>query len=61
MIEDQLGHSLIRKTDPALMRPTDERIIVGNIEKLKAATGWKQEIPMEQTIADMLDYWRNHL
>ncbi len=61
MIEDQLGHPLVRKTDPALMRPTDERIIVGNIEKLKAATGWKQEIPMEQTIADMLDYWRNHL
>ena len=61
MIEKAIGHELDRKVDPALIRPTDERIIVGNVNKLKSDTGWKQEIPMEQTIADMLDYWRNHL
>ena len=59
MIEKQIGHKLERKVDPALIRPTDERIIVGNVDKLKADTGWKQEISMEQTIKDMLDYWRN--
>lgn len=59
MIEKQIGHKLERKVDPALMRPTDERIIVGNVDKLKGDTGWKQNIPMEQTIADMLEYWRN--
>lgn len=58
MIEKQIGHELIRKVDSTLIRPTDERIIVGNVEKLKSDTGWRQEIPMEQTIADMLDYWR---
>ena len=58
MIEKQIGHELKRKVDPELIRPTDERIIVGNVDKLKADTGWKQEIPMEQTIADMLEYWR---
>lgn len=61
MIERQIGHELERKVDPALIRPTDERIIVGNVDKLKAATGWKQEIPMERTIADMLNYWREVL
>ena len=61
MIERQIGHELERKVDPALIRPTDERIIVGNVDKLKAATGWKQEIPMEQTIADMMNYWREVL
>lgn len=60
MIEKAIGRELERKVDPALIRPTDERIIVGNVDKLKADTGWKQEIPMEQTIADMLEYWRNH-
>ena len=59
MIEKAIGHELERKVDPALIRPTDERIIVGNVDKLKTDTGWRQEIPMEQTIADMLDYWRN--
>ena len=60
MIEKAIGHELKRNIDPALIRPTDERIIVGNVEKLKADTGWKQEISMEQTISDMLEYWRNH-
>ena len=31
------------------------------IDKIKRDTGWKQIIPMEQTIADMLEYWRINL
>ncbi len=58
MIENQIGHEFIIKIDPMLLRPTDEKIIVGDVSKLKRDTGWKQKIPMEQTIADMLDYWR---
>lgn len=58
MIEKQIGHEFKVNVDPALLRPTDEKIIVGDVTKLKKDTGWKQEIPMEQTIADMLDYWR---
>ncbi|HCJ08359.1 MAG TPA: hypothetical protein DHV96_08365 [Lachnospiraceae bacterium] len=59
MIEEQIHHKLEIKVDSELLRPTDERIIVGDVTKLKRDTGWKQEIPMEQTISDMLDYWRN--
>lgn len=58
MIEEQIGHKLEIKVDPALIRPTDEKIIVGDITKLKKDTGWKQDIKMEQTIKDMLNYWR---
>ena len=61
LIEKQIGHNFIINVDPALIRPTDEKIIVGDIEKIKNDTGWKQEIPMEQTIKDMLDYWRCHM
>jgi GDP-4-dehydro-6-deoxy-D-mannose reductase len=61
MIEEQIGHELKINVDPALIRPTDEKIIVGDVTKLKKDTGWKQNIPMKQTIADMLDYWRSHL
>ena len=59
MIEEQIGHKFEIEVDPALLRPTDEKIIVGDVSKLKKDTGWKQKIPMKQTIADMLDYWRN--
>lgn len=59
MIEDQIGHKFKISIDSTLLRPTDEKIIVGDVTKLKRDTGWKQEILMEQTIADMLEYWRN--
>ena len=41
-----------------LLRPTDEPIILGNINKAKDLLGWKQEITLEQTITDTLNYWR---
>lgn len=47
--------------DPKLMRPTDEPIIIGDSTKLIQDTGWKQEIPIEKTIKDMLDHWRKTL
>lgn len=59
MIEKQIGHKFIVHVDQALLRPTDEKIIVGDVTKLKQDTGWKQTIPMERTIADMLEYWRS--
>lgn len=58
MIEKQVGHEFKINVDPKLLRPTDEKIIVGDVAKLKRDTGWIQNISMEQTIADMLDYWR---
>lgn len=61
MIEEEVGFKFNIEVDPQLLRPTDERIIVGDVTKLKTATGWSQNIPMKQTISDMLAYWRNTL
>ncbi len=58
LIERLTGHKFEIKVDPALLRPTDEKIIVGDVTKLKRDTGWKQQITMEQTVRDMLEYWR---
>lgn len=58
MVEEQIGHKFELRVDSALLRPTDEKIIVGDVTKLKRDTGWKQEISMEKTVADMLEYWR---
>lgn len=61
MIENQIGHKLEINVDESLIRSTDEKIIVGDVTKLKKDTGWSQDIKMEQTISDMLDYWRKVL
>ena len=42
-----------------LLRPTDEPIILGNINKAKRVLGWEPEISLIKTITDTLDYWRN--
>ena len=47
------------EVDSSLFRPTDEPIILGNINKAKRVLGWEPEISLEQTITDTLDYWRN--
>jgi GDP-4-dehydro-6-deoxy-D-mannose reductase len=44
--------------DPARLRPSDVPILLGDNSKFVAATGWKPTIPFEQTLSDMLDYWR---
>lgn len=60
MIECQMGHSFKITVDPALLRPTDEKVIAGDVSKLKRDTGWMQQIPMEQTVGDMLAWWKEH-
>lgn len=44
--------------DPERMRPADLPELWGDPSKLHAATGWKAEIPLEQTLGDTLDYAR---
>ena len=44
--------------DPALMRPSDTPVLLGDSTKLRQTTGWRPEIPFEQTLDDLLNYWR---
>lgn len=61
MIEEDMNVKFELETDPKLLRPTDERIIVGNVEKIKRHTGWKQSVEMKDTIHSMIEYWRTVL
>jgi nucleoside-diphosphate-sugar epimerase len=49
------------KTDPALIRPSDVTLQIPCIDKFRNETGWEPEIPLEKTLGDMLDYWRDEL
>jgi GDP-4-dehydro-6-deoxy-D-mannose reductase len=54
------GTSLAFKTDPALTRPVEVPVLRGDPTRLQRATGWKPEIPLDQTLADVLEYWRQY-
>jgi GDP-4-dehydro-6-deoxy-D-mannose reductase len=46
------------KVDPALYRPGDNPILLGDRSRIQRELGWKPEIPIEQTLRDLLDFWR---
>ena len=47
--------------DPERMRPSDVPRLVGDASKFHAATGWEPTIPFEQTVKDLLEYWRGRV
>jgi GDP-4-dehydro-6-deoxy-D-mannose reductase len=51
-------NDIVPEIDPQLLRPTDEPVIWADCTKLRAMTGWEPEISLDQTIDDMLSYWR---
>ena len=44
--------------DPERMRPADIPLLLGDPRLFREATGWVPEIPIERTLADLLDWWR---
>jgi GDP-4-dehydro-6-deoxy-D-mannose reductase len=52
---------VLHEVDPARVRAHDVPEVRGSAERLRAATGWTPEIPLEQTVADALDGWRQAL
>lgn len=49
------------ETDPALVRPVDLRVLRGDNTKISGCTDWSPTIPIEQTLEDLLEFWRSNL
>lgn len=48
-------------SDPELARPVDIPVLLGDASKLRERTGWQPEIPLDTTLADLLDDMRRRL
>lgn len=46
------------EVDPERLRPSDVEILIGDSSRFRADTGWEPRIPLDQTLRDVLDYWR---
>ncbi len=64
-IEDVLGtliemrHEEIRRVrDPDRTHPAEVPVLRGSYERLRKHTGWEPAIPLERTLRDLLDFWR---
>jgi GDP-mannose 4,6-dehydratase len=49
------------RVDHKLLRPSDVTLQIPCTNKFRDETGWTPEIPLEKTLEDMLNYWRDEL
>ncbi|MCC7033034.1 MAG: GDP-mannose 4,6-dehydratase [Acidobacteria bacterium] len=47
--------------DPSRMRPNDAPRLAGSHARLTADTGWRPRIPLEQTVEELLAWWRTQI
>jgi GDP-4-dehydro-6-deoxy-D-mannose reductase len=64
IVDQLLDLARIRITvevDPDRFRPSEIPIIYGSAELLRRDTGWRPEIPLGQTVSDVLEEWRQRV
>jgi GDP-4-dehydro-6-deoxy-D-mannose reductase len=49
----------VSKPNSSLFRPVDFSFKEPNCDKFKSLTDWKPEISLDQTLEDLLEYWRS--
>ena len=47
--------------DASRLRPSDIPVLIGDNKKLVSRTGWGPSIPIEKTLENLLDYWREKI
>lgn len=64
MLEKLISFSKVKnieiKVDPNRFRPSDVTLQIPSVEKFTKQTGWKPKIKFDQTLKDMLNYWRDY-
>jgi len=55
---DILNVNITTKVNENLIRPNDNRIIIGSNKKIKQDTGWQKEITLENSLEDIILYWQ---
>lgn len=66
---DEMLNTLVSKsplafnieTDPERLRPIDADLQIPDTTKFRSHTGWAPKISFEQTMTDLLEYWRDRV
>ena len=49
------------QTDPSLIRPADEQVLICDFGKFNKLTGWKPTIGINDSLINILNYWRKEI
>jgi GDP-4-dehydro-6-deoxy-D-mannose reductase len=58
MLRNLARTNIPARVDPERLRPVDQPRLLADAKKLREETGWKPRYSLEQTLADMLESWR---
>ncbi len=64
LLEGLVRHAKVAievKTDPTRLRPNDNPVVLGDPRRLAEDTGWAPRLSIDETLRDLLAYWRAHL
>lgn len=57
LYEEIVGEKFELNVEPKRLRGYDIQLLAGNASAIDHSIGWKAEIPLKQTLTDLLDYW----
>jgi GDP-4-dehydro-6-deoxy-D-mannose reductase len=52
-----LDMEVLTETDETLIRPNDNKVIIGSNERIKRDIGWAPEIPLRRSLEDVIHFW----
>ena len=55
-IADIVDVSVTTRVNPDFVRPGDNQVVIGSAEKIRQDIGWTAEIPLRQTLMDMIGH-----
>ncbi|MFZ4622100.1 MAG: GDP-mannose 4,6-dehydratase [Bacteroidota bacterium] len=59
LYEDIVGERFELNVEPKRLRGYDIQLLAGNASAINHSVGWKAEIPLKQTLIDLIEYWNN--
>ncbi len=52
-----LDMEVVTEIDEKLIRPNDNKVIIGCNEKIQRDIGWAPEIPLRRSLEDVINFW----
>lgn len=59
MLRKEAGVKIPVKTDPRLLRPFENPVMIGSPRKLEKCTGFRRQYGLSRSLRDILRYWRD--
>ena len=60
-MSELLGLQIKIDVDPNLIRPNENKKVIGSYRKINEELGWKPEITLEKSLSDIIEYWQKKI